>query len=240
MDTFLLNTSICNKCFTLKYRGKQPYLLTQCAHIYCQDCWQKAEKHCTLCGNNDVLTVELGEQLPPKVKPLFEPLAETLKTCFFDILRVDEFRNNQLKIVMHYLIELEKKYNVIKNRHWTMAQDMKMLTIKYMRLKKDAFEKDKLEKLSAQIQQNSSRRESSTIQTPLNSRIFIHPSSSGYSSESMGMQSVGIMPVSIDPKKQRKIINDFRVPNKRKDIHESMMSMNSYDTDLSSKILFRR
>lgn len=65
-----------------------------------------ANNQCTLCGNNEVGSLELNEQMPSKLKPIFEPFSETLKTLSFEITRIDEFRDKQLKITMQRFIDL--------------------------------------------------------------------------------------------------------------------------------------
>lgn len=33
-----MNTYICNKCYSTKNRRKKPFRITQCGHIFCDNC----------------------------------------------------------------------------------------------------------------------------------------------------------------------------------------------------------
>lgn len=50
MDPF-----ICNKCFSTTYRGKKPFCLTQCGHVYCHGCIQQ--------GNDENVLLKMLEAI---------------------------------------------------------------------------------------------------------------------------------------------------------------------------------
>ncbi|EZA60372.1 hypothetical protein X777_13461 [Ooceraea biroi] len=83
-----LDMYICNKCFAPTYRGKHPYYITQCGHIFCQKCLQQVENQCPQCQQVGPKSIPLREPLAPKVTPFFVPLEETLGI----LLKVDLFR----------------------------------------------------------------------------------------------------------------------------------------------------
>ncbi|XP_014480047.1 PREDICTED: uncharacterized protein LOC106747218, partial [Dinoponera quadriceps] len=214
-----MDTLICNKCFVPMYRGKQPYHITQCGHVFCQDCSQQAEKQCTQCETYNVISVPLKEPLAPMLSPFFVPLEETLEI----LRRVDVFRTNQMKITMKRFHELDKKYEMTKNQYWIARKQMIELANKLKNMK---LEKERLDKklLFAEVPRQrpfleNSFRESNTTMTPKNSSIFIRPSSSGYSSELMEIQSVDVIPMqSREVRRHYKPADGFRVPIKRKNI----------------------
>ncbi|EFN83852.1 hypothetical protein EAI_15734 [Harpegnathos saltator] len=214
------------------YRGKQPYNITQCGHIYCQDCLQQAKKQCTQCGYIGFISVTLKEPLKdPNVRQLFVPFAETLEI----LLKVNEFRNRQMKITMQRFLELEKKYDILKDHYLTVQHVMKKLTDKYLNLK---IEMDKFDKklLFSDVQRETSRHMPSTIKTPKNSNIFIH-SSSGYSTESM--KSVEVIPTHLaNIKRQYKTADGFRIPTATAPKRKNMMPMNSCDIDTNPNNCF--
>ncbi|XP_011142394.1 RING finger protein 212B-like [Harpegnathos saltator] len=242
-----MDTLICNKCFAPMYRGKQPYNITQCGHIYCEDCLQQAEKQCTQCGYNGALSMVLKEPLKdPNVRQLFMPLVETLEMLF----KVDEFRSNQMKIIMQRFLELDKKYDMLKNQYWIARRNMKILNDKYVSLKHERGKFDNKKLLFSDVQREIPRRvatsspsnDVTTIKTPKKSNIFIHSTSSGYSSGSMELRSVQPTPEhSTDAKRQYKTADGFRIStylptNTRK----NMTSVNSRDMNTSSNSCFMR
>ncbi|XP_077254866.1 uncharacterized protein LOC143893407 isoform X2 [Temnothorax americanus] len=108
-----LNWMICNKCFAPLYRGKRPYHVTQCGHISCQNCLRQVEQQCPQCQHG-TMALALEEPLMPRLIPYFQPLAEIVE---MQLMKVDTFRSNQMKILMHRFIELAlaDKYTSVTN-----------------------------------------------------------------------------------------------------------------------------
>ncbi|XP_077254864.1 uncharacterized protein LOC143893407 isoform X1 [Temnothorax americanus] len=134
-----LNWMICNKCFAPLYRGKRPYHVTQCGHISCQNCLRQVEQQCPQCQHG-TMALALEEPLMPRLIPYFQPLAEIVE---MQLMKVDTFRSNQMKILMHRFIELDKKYELLKTRFFPAQRNLKALADKYTSV---TNEKNKLEK----------------------------------------------------------------------------------------------
>ncbi|XP_024891325.1 RING finger protein 212B-like, partial [Temnothorax curvispinosus] len=97
-----MNWITCNKCFAPLYRGKRPYVITQCGHISCQNCLQQVEQpQCPQCQRG-TMSLALEEPLKPRLIPYFQPLGEILEMQS----KVNMFWNNQMKILMHHFTEL--------------------------------------------------------------------------------------------------------------------------------------
>ncbi|RLU17218.1 hypothetical protein DMN91_011287 [Ooceraea biroi] len=210
-----LDMYICNKCFAPTYRGKHPYYITQCGHIFCQKCLQQVENQCPQCQQVGPKSIPLREPLAPKVTPFFVPLEETLGI----LLKVDLFRKNQMKSTMQRFHELDKKYEMLKKQYCILGRNLKLLTQKYLNLKSM---KEKLDKkmLVSKIHENfspsifSSVSSKMTLMTPTSDTF---PSTStGYSSGSGTMRCSDISSMlSIDSNHDR--MNDgFRIPSNRR------------------------
>ncbi|KAH0955222.1 hypothetical protein HN011_011351 [Eciton burchellii] len=208
-----MDTLICNKCLAPTHRGKQPYNITQCGHIFCQGCLQQAEKQCPQCQYIGSMSIPLREPLAPKVTPFFVPLNETLEM----LLKVDMFRSNQMRITMQRFHELDKKYEMLKNQYWVVQHNLKILTQKYVNLK---AEKEKLDKkmLVSQMHKEISQSASNLVlRKPIKSNMFTPSSSTGYSSGSESLRSANVTPVaSISSSKRGTTIDGFRVPSSRR------------------------
>ncbi|XP_034187883.1 uncharacterized protein LOC117607833 [Osmia lignaria lignaria] len=134
MDTF-----ICNKCFATPYRGKKPFCLTQCGHIYCHGCIQQAEKQCPQCQQPDIFSVELQQPSLAKVENFFAPLNESLESLH----KICGFQNNQVKIMIQRFYEIDKKYEKLKTHYYNLTHNIKMLRDKYIKLKTENTEQKK-------------------------------------------------------------------------------------------------
>ncbi|XP_071629182.1 probable E3 SUMO-protein ligase RNF212 [Temnothorax longispinosus] len=122
-----MNWITCNKCFAPLYRGKRPYVITQCGHISCQNCLQQVEQpQCPQCQRG-TMSLALEEPLKPRLIPYFQPLGEILEMQS----KVNMFWSNQMKILMHHFTELDKKYELLKTRFWLTQRNFKALTDKY-------------------------------------------------------------------------------------------------------------
>ncbi|XP_071643783.1 uncharacterized protein [Temnothorax longispinosus] len=169
-----LNWMICNKCFAPFYRGKRPYHVTQCGHISCQNCLQQVEQQCPQCQHG-TMALALEEPLMPKLIPYFQPFTEIVE---MQLMKVNMFRDNQMKILMHRFTELDKKYELLKTRFWPAQRNFKALVDKYTSVKN---EKDKLEKKLMFYQTHRVTPPQSAyrgMETPSDSGIFVPTSHS--------------------------------------------------------------
>ncbi|XP_024885894.1 RING finger protein 212B-like [Temnothorax curvispinosus] len=216
-----LNWMICNKCFAPFYRGKRPYHVTQCGHISCHNCLQQVEQQCPQCQHG-TMTLALEEPLMPRLIPYFQPLAETLEM----LLKINTFRDNQMKILSQRFIELDKKYELLKTRYWLIQRNFKALTEKYMSVKND---KENLEKklMVYQMRRVTPRSAYRGMETPSDSGISSVPISqsdrSRYSMESLNRpKSKTPMGSIIDlnrmdlNRNEYRSVDGFRIPFNRK------------------------
>ncbi|XP_071559493.1 uncharacterized protein [Temnothorax nylanderi] len=235
-----MNYIICNKCFAPLYRGKRPYHVTQCGHISCQNCLQQVEQQCPQCHQRGIMSLALEEPLMPRLIPYFQSLAEILEMQ----LKVNAFRGNQMKILLHRFTELDKKYELLKTRFWPAERNFKELTDGYTSVKN---EKDKVEKklMFHQMHRVTPQSAYRGVKTPSDSDISVPTSHSGCSMESSGRPKsmiitpmgsskgskittpMNIMPMgSIDPnRKAYRTADGFRIPFNRKP-PQSMDSQN--------------
>ncbi|XP_050457848.1 zip homologous protein 2-like isoform X2 [Cataglyphis hispanica] len=155
---------ICNKCFIPIYKGKLPYIITQCGHIFCQDCLQQVKKQCFQCKYNDPAYLPLEEPLMPKKISLFTPSSEILEM----LLKKEISESNQLKITMERFHTLDNKYEMLKRHYVLLRRNMKILLEKYMYLK---AETEKKQKQLLQMTQSTSKSISNTTRTLTNSDL---------------------------------------------------------------------
>ncbi|XP_031830708.1 uncharacterized protein LOC116426206 [Nomia melanderi] len=158
-----MNGFICNKCFATAYRGKKPFCLTQCGHIYCQGCIQQASKQCPQCQKVDNFSVELQQPSLSQVENFFVPLKESLESFY----TIYGFQNNQMKIIVQRFLEIDKKYELLKSHYYNLSQNMKLFREKYNKLKLMNIELQK--KLMSYEIHNRTLNSSNVFSTPINS-----------------------------------------------------------------------
>ncbi|XP_029680783.1 uncharacterized protein LOC115246226 [Formica exsecta] len=174
-----MDTLICNKCFIPIYRGKLPYNITQCGHIFCQDCLQQVKKQCFQCKYTDPAYLLLEEPLMPKRISLFTSFSEVLEI----LLNKEIFESNQLKITMERFHNLDNKYEMLKKHYLLVRRNMKILLEKYTDLK---AEKEKVNKELQQMIQSTPKSISNTTKTLTNSDpISTYSLNTRYSSGSL-------------------------------------------------------
>ncbi|XP_071872017.1 probable E3 SUMO-protein ligase RNF212 [Bombus fervidus] len=200
MDMF-----ICNKCFATPHRGKKPFCLTQCGHIYCNGCIQQAEKQCPQCQQIDIFSVELQQPSLSKVENFFAPLNESLESLH----KICGFQNNQMKIMIQRFHEIDKKYETLKSHYYSLTQNMKMMRDKYIKLKMENTEQKK--KLMSFEMQNRTLNSLSDVSTPIksgnNRSSKMRPASNSYFSCGANMSSQ-----SFDVRKGNAMFEGFRIP----------------------------
>ncbi|XP_076175317.1 uncharacterized protein LOC143150740 [Ptiloglossa arizonensis] len=192
MDMF-----ICNKCFTTTQRGKKPFYLTQCGHVYCNGCIQLADRQCPECQQVGVYSVKLQPPSLSKVEHFFVPLTESLET----LKKIYGFQNNQVKLMIQRFYEIDKKYEVLKLHYYNLTQNMKVLKDKYMKLK---MENADLRKKLTSVEIHNKTLHSNNITTPRNStntrnngrntkKLYLTSSGTNVSSKSFNVENESIM-----------------------------------------------
>ncbi|KAL0133104.1 hypothetical protein PUN28_000699 [Cardiocondyla obscurior] len=198
---------ICNKCFAPMYRGKRPYHITQCGHISCRTCLEQVEKLCPQCQRAGTMSIAMEEPLVPKLIPYFQSLPETLEM----LLKVVTFRSNQEKITMQRFIELDKKYEILKNRYWLGQRNMKELMKKYAHLKNEVNELDK-KMLLSRMQKETPRSTYHLMKTPVSdSGISMQIPSSRCTEESLESTNKTFRHLT-DSRSQYKTADGFLMP----------------------------
>ncbi|XP_043251144.1 RING finger protein narya [Colletes gigas] len=201
MDLF-----ICNKCSITTQRGKKPFCLTQCGHIYCNGCIQQAEKQCPQCQQMGVYSVELQQPSLARVENFFAPVTESLES----LNKICGFQNNQTKLVIQRFYEIDKKYEMLKSHYYNLSQSMKILRDKYMKLKvENVDQRKKLMSIEIQNRTLNSMSSTSTPFNPTNRR------NKGRNTGNSYLLSCGtnMSSQSYNTGKGNTILEGFRIPN---------------------------
>lgn len=173
-----MDSLICNKCFVPIYRGQQPFHITQCGHIFCQNCIQQVEERCPQCQYISPAYLSLEEPVMPKIISFLAPL-ENYTEIWEMLSKTNTMRSNQIKITMQRFRELDEKYEKLKQQCFQDQRNYKILTEKYTNLKKET------EKIRKNIEQMRNSQVNS-IKTPTVSYpISMSSSSTRYTPESL-------------------------------------------------------
>ncbi|XP_033340103.1 uncharacterized protein LOC117228447 [Megalopta genalis] len=204
-----MDTYICNKCYATVHRGRQPFCLTQCGHIYCQACIQRAEKHCPQCQQVDIFSVELQQPSLSRVQNLFVPINESLES----LNTIFGFQYNQMKIVIQRFLEMDKKYESLKTHYYNVTQSIQFCKDKYNKLKMENIELRK--KLMSSEVRNRTLDSFNKTSTPMNSlnRTFKTRHTASTSTGRTNLSST------------YKMFNNLHIPN-----FQSVRSYNSHGT----------
>ncbi|KAL2712794.1 Hydroxysteroid dehydrogenase-like protein 2 [Vespula squamosa] len=128
-----MNSYICNKCYSTKSRRKKPFRITQCGHIFCDNCLDEGIRPCPRCNNEEIASLQLEEPLLPKVASLFIPLNEAIQP----LPEIANFQSAQTKIILSRFYQIDKKYNLLKEEYRKLAQNMQIITEKYRKLREN-------------------------------------------------------------------------------------------------------
>ncbi|KAI4485732.1 hypothetical protein M0804_006221 [Polistes exclamans] len=104
---------ICNKCYCTKVRTAKPFQLTQCKHIFCDNCIKEVARQCVVCGFQKPASLSLQEPLPSEIASYFVPLNETLGS----LKTATNLQNTQLSII------LERFYEIVTQKTEYMVQE---------------------------------------------------------------------------------------------------------------------
>ncbi|XP_072746968.1 uncharacterized protein [Anoplolepis gracilipes] len=219
---------ICNRCFSPMYRGKMPYNITQCSHLFCQDCLQQVKRQCSQCKYANPAYLPLEQPVMPKKISLFTPSFDILET----LLNVERAKCNQLKITMEHFYKLDNKYEMLKKNYFQLRHNLKLYTEKRNILK---TEKKKFDKALLQLVQSTPKSTIfSTPKTLTNSNtVSTYSSNTRYSSGSwnrLKFSNLNLSDVRADDvstrsanriMNQRKVNDDFCTSNNNKPLRST-------------------
>lgn len=162
---------ICNKCYCTKVRTAKPFKLTQCKHIFCDNCIKEVAKQCVVCGFQKPASLSLQEPLPSEIASYFVPLNETLGS----LRTATNLQNTQLSIILERFYEIRRKYYDLKNHYCKVIQKTEYMAqecnkFKY-NIEKTQEKLNYLKGISPNIASISTRSINST-NTPLQSCRF--------------------------------------------------------------------
>ncbi|GMT01151.1 hypothetical protein PENTCL1PPCAC_23325, partial [Pristionchus entomophagus] len=145
----------CNACQDAPSKENNSFWFTNCMHIYCKKCVQKlrvsstkqvmcvhCKKHCNL--------IEIGANMPPKVKRLFTPVEKVIKEQQELLKRVLKFQADQLdsmvgfakkeKDMLMKAIKMNQQANV-KIQTITKEKEELVGSVEYHRKRLEQFER---------------------------------------------------------------------------------------------------
>ncbi|GMT34343.1 hypothetical protein PFISCL1PPCAC_25640 [Pristionchus fissidentatus] len=97
----------CNACQDAPCAESRSFWFTSCTHIFCKKCVGKlripsgAQIMCVLC-KKPCNVIEIGPNLPPKVKKLFTPIEKTMQQQRAILKKALGFQEEQLKSLMEF------------------------------------------------------------------------------------------------------------------------------------------
>ena len=82
-----MNWAHCNRCAGLleEAKGKTKFFLTNCGHLYCDECLNKyacTKPKCFVCGAINVNTAPFDENLNPTILGAFKPVPSLMKQVY--------------------------------------------------------------------------------------------------------------------------------------------------------------
>ncbi|XP_066590091.1 RING finger protein 212B-like [Prorops nasuta] len=178
-----MNFFVCNNCFSPPNRGKNPYFVTECGHIYCSDCISKMVKSCVICRSENPASLPIKDPLIPKIADYFAPVEERLKSE----IKTLNFQKAQMRILIKRFGNLDNKYEKIKQKYWLAHRKVQELSVENAELKrviqnqkhKGLF--NELKNSGANFKNDKSERHKREVITPNSERIFLK-APSAYSS----------------------------------------------------------
>ncbi|XP_078040527.1 uncharacterized protein LOC144471854 isoform X2 [Augochlora pura] len=181
----------------INQRGRQPFSLTQCGHIYCQNCIQPAERHCPQCQQADIFSVELQQPSLSRVQNFFVPVKELLES----LNTIYGFQHNQMKIVIQRFLEMDKKYESLKAHYYNLSRSTKFYKDKCEKLKMEKAELSKKLMSFEMRDRTTDNLSETTASVNSSNRKFMTRSTAGTSTGRTNLSSVHSM------------FNNLHIPN---------------------------
>ena len=105
-DTFWIHCNRCLKLFVEAVPKNGPFFVTNCAHVFCQDCANHVtssgqRSKCFVCNKTDVKTTPMDKNLSPDIRLAFSNVLMQIKAMY----TAADFQTTQLK---HYVRESYK------------------------------------------------------------------------------------------------------------------------------------
>ncbi|KAL7292456.1 RING finger protein 212B-like [Trichogramma pretiosum] len=121
----------CNACWTKAESKKLAFFLTQCGHVYCEKCVQKAQERCFQCGTTNTVSLSLAEPMNPQIMHYFARPSDLLEK----VIQAEQFQDSQKALYLQRAEAQANKYESMKEAYWTSVENLKKVYQKYTKLK---------------------------------------------------------------------------------------------------------
>ncbi|RCN29247.1 hypothetical protein ANCCAN_25003 [Ancylostoma caninum] len=104
----------CNCCYVLPSAQTTPkYFLTNCYHLLCQQCLQKATGNPVLCPvcNCEMRSIEINSAMDPKLQELFKPPKKLIQEKMAALKRKYDFQQMLVNSLLGHLKKQREKLN---------------------------------------------------------------------------------------------------------------------------------
>ncbi|EYB93519.1 hypothetical protein Y032_0181g856 [Ancylostoma ceylanicum] len=111
---FMTDFMHCNCCYVLPSAQTAPkYFLTNCYHLLCQACLQKATGNPVLCPvcNYEMRSIEINSAMDPKLQELFKPPKKLIQEKMAALKRKYDFQQMLVNSLLGHLKKQREKLN---------------------------------------------------------------------------------------------------------------------------------
>ncbi|GMR33246.1 hypothetical protein PMAYCL1PPCAC_03441, partial [Pristionchus mayeri] len=193
----------CNKCQAAPSSESRSFWFTNCMHIYCKKCVQKQSIPSTkfiTCGHckKQCQVLEIGANMPPKVKKLFTPVEQIVKKQKEIMSRVCKFQEDQLASLISFskkekenFAKVVKAYQQLNGKVGQMTKEKAALeeSVTFHRKRLEEFE-GKIKELQLQGSRMGGRRDSSNFVPAISNGLsFLNGTSQSDPSEYSGFHN---------------------------------------------------